>query len=115
MGGGRRQTRHKSAAAPCILYRFATTINHCIDCELACTCGNSFLLFSHRRLLSQSLITASPVPGLCEAKFVNRFLEKVGRVGRYLRDLGMPPLTVQEEGLTKGTSCPSHCPMSGAS
>ena len=27
----------------------------------------------------------------------------------------MPPLTVQEEGLTKGTSCPSHCPMLGAS
>ena len=27
----------------------------------------------------------------------------------------MPPLTLQEEGLTKGTSCPSHCPMSGAS
>ena len=25
----------------------------------------------------------------------------------------MPPLTLQEEGLTKGTSCPSHCPMSG--
>ena len=24
----------------------------------------------------------------------------------------MPPLTLQEEGLTKGTSCPSHCPMS---
>ena len=23
----------------------------------------------------------------------------------------MPPLTVQEEGLTKGTSRPSHCPM----
>ena len=21
----------------------------------------------------------------------------------------MPPLTLQEEGLTKGTSCPSHC------
>ena len=38
-----------------------------------------------------------------------------GRVGRYLRELGMPPLTLQEEGLTKGTSCPSHCPMSGAS
>ena len=36
-------------------------------------------------------------------------------VGRYLRELGMPPLTLQEEGLTKGTSCPSHCPMSGAS
>ena len=27
----------------------------------------------------------------------------------------MPPLTVQEEGLIKGTSCPSHCPMLGAS
>ena len=40
---------------------------------------------------------------------------QVGRVGRYLRELGMPPLTLQEEGLTKGTSCPSHCPMSGAS
>ena len=25
----------------------------------------------------------------------------------------MPPLTLQEEGLTMGTSCPSHCPMSG--
>ena len=37
------------------------------------------------------------------------------QVGRYLRQLGMPPLTLQEEGLTKGTSCPSHCPMSGAS
>ena len=37
------------------------------------------------------------------------------QVGRYLRELGMPPLTLQEEGLTKGTSCPSHCPMSGAS
>ena len=37
------------------------------------------------------------------------------QVGRYLRELGMPPLTVQEEGLTKGTSCPSHCPMLGAS
>ena len=24
-------------------------------------------------------------------------------VGRYLRELGMPPLTLQEEGLTKGT------------
>ena len=23
----------------------------------------------------------------------------------------MPPLTMQEEGRTKGTSCPSHCPM----
>ena len=40
---------------------------------------------------------------------------QVGRVGRYLRELGMPPLTLQEEGLTKGTSCSSHCPMSGAS
>ena len=40
---------------------------------------------------------------------------KVGRVGRYLRELGTPPLTLQEEGLTKGTSFPSHCPMSGAS
>ena len=37
------------------------------------------------------------------------------KVGRYLRELGMPPLTLQEECLTKGTSCPSHCPMSGAS
>ena len=37
------------------------------------------------------------------------------KVGRYLRELGMPPLTMQEEGLTKGTSCPSHCPMLGAS
>ena len=37
------------------------------------------------------------------------------QVGRYLRELGMPPLTMQEEGLTKGTSCPSHCPMSCAS
>ena len=37
------------------------------------------------------------------------------QVGRYLRELGMPPLTMQEEGLTKGTSCLSHCPMSGAS
>ena len=27
----------------------------------------------------------------------------------------MPPLTLQEEGPTKGTSCLSHCPMSGAS
>ena len=27
----------------------------------------------------------------------------------------MPPLTVQEEGLTKQTFCPSHCPRSGAS
>ena len=27
----------------------------------------------------------------------------------------MPPLTRQEDGLTKGTSCPSNCPMSGAS
>ena len=27
----------------------------------------------------------------------------------------MPPLTMQAEGLTKGTSCPSHCPMLGAS
>ena len=27
----------------------------------------------------------------------------------------MPPLTMQEEGLTKGTSCPSHCPSLGAS
>ena len=36
-------------------------------------------------------------------------------VGRYLRELGMPPLTLQEEGLTKGMSCPSHCPMLGAS
>ena len=26
------------------------------------------------------------------------------KVGRYLRELGMPPLTLQEEGLTKGTS-----------
>ena len=26
----------------------------------------------------------------------------------------MPPSTMQEEGLTKGTSCPSHCPSSGA-
>ena len=36
-------------------------------------------------------------------------------VGRYLRELGMPPSTMQEEGLTKGMSCPSHCPSSGAS
>ena len=42
-------------------------------------------------------------------------LEGWRQVGRYLRELGMPPLTLQEEGLTKGTSCPSHCPMSGAS
>ena len=27
----------------------------------------------------------------------------------------MRPLAMQEEGLTKGTSCSSHCPMSGAS
>ena len=28
----------------------------------------------------------------------------------------MPPVTLQEEGLTKGTSRPSHCPMlSGSS
>ena len=27
----------------------------------------------------------------------------------------MPPLPMQEEGLTKGTSCPSHCPSSGDS
>ena len=27
----------------------------------------------------------------------------------------MPPFTMQEGGLTKGTSCPSHCPRSGAS
>ena len=27
----------------------------------------------------------------------------------------MPSLTMQEEGLTKGASCPSHCPSSGAS
>ena len=27
----------------------------------------------------------------------------------------MPPLTMQEEGLTKGTHCPSHRPMSVAS
>ena len=26
----------------------------------------------------------------------------------------MPPLTLQDKGLTKGTSCPSHCPISGA-
>ena len=37
------------------------------------------------------------------------------QVGRYLRELRMPPLAMQEEGLTKGTSCPSHCPRSGAS
>ena len=36
-------------------------------------------------------------------------------VGRYLREVGMPPLTLQEEGLTKGTSCAFHCPMSRAS
>ena len=41
--------------------------------------------------------------------------EAYAKVGRYLRELGMPPLTLQEEGLTKGTSCPSHRPMSGAS
>ena len=40
--------------------------------------------------------------------------ESMTEVGRYLRVLGMPSLTLQEEGLTKGTSCPSHCPMSGA-
>ena len=34
-------------------------------------------------------------------------------VGRYLWQLGMPPLTKQEEGLTNGTFCTSHCPMSG--
>ena len=27
----------------------------------------------------------------------------------------MPPLTMQKEGLTKGTSCPSGCPRSAAS
>ena len=37
------------------------------------------------------------------------------KVGRYLRELGMPPLTMQEKGLTKGTSCSSYCPMSDAS
>ena len=37
------------------------------------------------------------------------------KVGRYLGELGMPPLTMQEEGLTKETSYPSHCPRSGAS
>ena len=36
------------------------------------------------------------------------------KVGRYLRELRMPPLTMQEEGLTKGTSCPSHCSCSAA-
>ena len=44
-----------------------------------------------------------------------RLRGSVMKVGRYLRELGMPPLTLQEEGLTKGTSCPSDCPMSGAS
>ena len=29
-------------------------------------------------------------------------------VGRYLRELGMPSLTMQEEALTKGTSCLSQ-------
>ena len=36
-------------------------------------------------------------------------------VGRYLREFGLPLLTMQEEGLTKRTSCPSHCPSSGSS
>ena len=52
------------------------------------------------------------------ASVCHRFQEanhKCTKVGKYLRELGMPPLTLQEEGLTKGTSCPSHCPMSGAS
>ena len=26
----------------------------------------------------------------------------------------MPPVTIQEKGLTKKTSCPSHCPSLGA-
>ena len=34
-------------------------------------------------------------------------------VGRYLLELGMPPLTMQEERLTKRTSYPSHGPASG--
>ena len=40
---------------------------------------------------------------------------EVGSVRRYFRELGMPPLTMQEEDLTKKTSCASHCPSSGAS
>ena len=54
-----------------------------------------------------------PSPG--RAPFVKELRKYRAQVGRYLRELGMPPLAVQEEGLTKGTSCPSHCPRSGAS
>ena len=36
------------------------------------------------------------------------------RVGMF-GSSGFPHLTMQEEGLTKGTSCPSYRPMSGAS
>ena len=36
-------------------------------------------------------------------------------VGRYRPELRMSLLTMQEEGLSRGMSCPAHCPSSGAS
>ena len=53
--------------------------------------------------------------GLTRAWSIWIIAVSIFEVGRYLQELGMPPLTLPEEGLTKGTSCPSHSPMSGAS
>ena len=61
---------------PCLLYRFATAIDQLIRCQSACTSGNSYLSFYHRRQLPQLQITSSPLPGLCKAKFIKRFFRK---------------------------------------
>ena len=80
---------------------------------------------------ASSLVTAEAVRfalqgALADGYFVHQHLGRLQansrtssleiiEVGRYLRELRMPPLTMQEECLTEGASCPSHCPMSGAS
>ena len=80
---------------------------------------------------ASTLVTAEAVRfalqgALADGQFVHQHLGRLQansrtsslgiiEAGRYLRELRVPPLTMQEEGLTKGTSCPSHCPMSGAS
>ena len=59
-----RRSGHASVAEPRILYKFATAIDPCIDCESACTCGDSFLFFYHRRPSSRTQMMASLVPRL---------------------------------------------------
>ena len=56
------QNEARLGRGPCILCGFATAINQCISCESACTSGNSYLLFYHRRQSPRSQMTVLLVP-----------------------------------------------------